>query len=71
MCVCVVSGSSLNAQVCAQVRLLIHLLWNDGVMVFQNDAFDVMSPKLPLLHRLCLETNRMEVKTQVNEDAGE
>lgn len=37
-----------------------HLLWDDGAMVFQNDAFDVMSPQLPLLHRLCLEANRQE-----------
>ena len=40
-------------------------------MVLQNDAFDVMSPQFPLLHRLCLDTNRMEVKTQVKEATGE
>lgn len=61
----------MAAQVRVQVTLLSHLLGDDGVMVFQNDAFDVMSPQLPLLHRLCLETNRTEVKTQVTQQVSE
>lgn len=42
-----------------------HLLWDDGVMVFQNDAFDVMSPQFPLLHCLCLETAMKMMKRRM------
>lgn len=31
------------------------LLWDDGLVVFHNDAFDVMSPELLLLNRLSLK----------------
>lgn len=35
------------------------LLWDDGLVVFHNDAFDVMSPELLLLHRLSLDGVRL------------
>ena len=41
------------------VLLVPDLLWDDGVVVFQNETFDVMSPQLLLLHSLCLKTKNI------------
>ena len=38
------------------VLVVRDLLWDDGVVIFQDEAFDVMSPQLLLLHRLRLQT---------------
>lgn len=37
-----------------------HLLRDDGLVVLQDQALDVMSPQLPLLHRLGLQAEQEE-----------
>lgn len=48
-----------------------HLLRDDGLVVLQDEPLDVMSPQLPLLHRLGLQAVEEESLEEAQEEQEE